>query len=865
MNNLLEKKLLELESAEQFECWYLVKHSTNFAHLCYLVSFLKDYVEHPGVSINLENHINIKANEINNRLHLGLSNNYRALRVAAFFGLIKMTSSKYDECIFTETYNEIISRCGGAFEKTELYQDIITRQIEKMYIASSIDEGKNNVRKNYSIYPIMFLYKVILELGKVTGDYSISMVEYRYLVATTKKYEDYLETMLYIKLLRDEENDTYRDSTVINAFKKLRDKFDNRMNKAIELLEGISCLNDRITIKQEYIESISRKVYLFESKNNIMEDNAYINFLCSSKSLFDEERNGDSFDLEILTPEWFRNKAIEFEKIDEEAKDLYLKFKTKFGISALKLLSGEDLLKALFLGGSTDNLCHELEYVTRNRELFGSVKGGNAFKYPLFFDKDTLTWMSGTRQNPVDLSLDDAIILGTKVRDQLVSAVELIEKSLPLDTIEDYLALYTNLYALMPELVDSLWVTKYLHMIFPDVIPTFYNKEWQIKVIEVLNLRNTDSTYGKLGSINSFVKLCEISNVVFAQIFYKYCQNVEKNVVDDTDSEVVEEVIERLVGGQNIILYGVPGAGKSFTLEKDYVDDNTIMERVVFHPDYTYSDFVGQILPQSHDGDVSYNFIPGPFAKIVREAYLNPTKKYILAIEEINRGNAPAIFGDIFQLLDRKPNGSSRYTIMNADIAKVVFGDANKSIYIPSNLSLICTMNTSDQNVFTLDTAFQRRWNMRLIENVFKKNTEEERLFAEHCILDTKVTWEHFCETINAQILEKNQNMTSSEDKRLGTHFVLIDDLEYDETELSDTATPQAKHQAELRNRRFPEKVIKYLWDDAFKFYRDEIFNPNYNSLEKIISVFVTEKGNDRFKIFKDNIKAAIESGSKTN
>lgn len=353
---------------------------------------------------------------------------------------------------------------------------------------------------------------------------------------------------------------------------------------------------------------------------------------------------------------------------------------------------------------------------------------------------------------------------------------------------------------------------------------------------------------------------------------YSICEDYYEDEEVINEDELIEiekidydNVESRIKGGENIILYGVPGAGKSFTLENDYVDENTTMERVVFHPDYTYSDFVGQILPKSKDGDVSYNFIPGPFAKIVRDAYINPTKKYILAIEEINRGNAPAIFGDVFQLLDRDQSGRSRYTITNADIAKVVFGDESKEIYIPSNLSLICTMNTSDQNVFTLDTAFQRRWNMRLIENVFKKNTPEEKAFAEHPILDTTVTWENFCETINAQILDKNQNMTSSEDKRLGTHFVLIDYLIYDPIEVDESATLQARHQAELRNRRFPEKVIKYLWDDAFKFYRDEIFNPNYNSLEKVISAFATATGNDRFKVFKDNIKAAIEDGNKNN
>ena len=183
----------------------------------------------------------------------------------------------------------------------------------------------------------------------------------------------------------------------------------------------------------------------------------------------------------------------------------------------------------------------------------------------------------------------------------------------------------------------------------------------------------------------------------------------------------------RISTGTNVLLYGVPGSGKSWTIEHEYCKKGTHVERLVFHPDYTYSDFIGQILPVvAEDGQVSYQFTAGPFTNILKDAYLNPTEEYILVIEEINRGNAPAIFGEVFQLLDRKviasekyddgmPIGTSEYGITNANIAKIVYGDSKHKVKIPSNLSIIGTMNTSDQNVFTLDTAFQRRWEMRLI------------------------------------------------------------------------------------------------------------------------------------------------------
>ncbi|MBQ8404694.1 MAG: hypothetical protein IJX55_09795, partial [Clostridia bacterium] len=127
-----------------------------------------------------------------------------------------------------------------------------------------IDEGKTGTRKEYDIFPIMFLNKILVEIGKVTGSHSISMSEYRYLVATTKRFDAYLETMLYIKLLRDEANLPYNGATVLEEFKTLRDKFDNRMNKAIELLEYIDCSNDRVSLKPEYIDAVAKKVYDFE-------------------------------------------------------------------------------------------------------------------------------------------------------------------------------------------------------------------------------------------------------------------------------------------------------------------------------------------------------------------------------------------------------------------------------------------------------------------------------------------------------------------------------------------------------------------------------------------------------------------------
>lgn len=320
--------------------------------------------------------------------------------------------------------------------------------------------------------------------------------------------------------------------------------------------------------------------------------------------------------------------------------------------------------------------------------------------------------------------------------------------------------------------------------------------------------------------------------------------------------------IPRVANGENVLLYGVPGSGKSWTIAREYCSDETRMERLVFHPDYTYSDFVGQIMPKVEEGAVSYRFVPGPFTKLLKRAYENPGIEYFLVIEEINRGNAPAIFGEVFQLLDRKaepdasgyPVGTSEYGITNENVASIVYGDPDRLVRIPSNMSIIGTMNTSDQNVFTLDTAFQRRWNMRLIENTF-----EGHRFADNHILDTDVSWRQFCEAINREILKSNVRMTSSEDKRLGAFFITAADLVFDAEEDNENATESARIRARRDNRRFAEKVIKYLWDDAFKFSRENVFETNsFISLEQLIREFMDRRGNERFRIFKEGMFNAI-------
>ncbi|MGN0694659.1 MAG: AAA family ATPase [Lentihominibacter sp.] len=394
-----------------------------------------------------------------------------------------------------------------------------------------------------------------------------------------------------------------------------------------------------------------------------------------------------------------------------------------------------------------------------------------------------------------------------------------------------------------PDIVSALSNSQYEYPEFVNLFDNDLDRTRMVKFIEgdsefrpgkaLFNVRNGNGV--SIRSCKDIFGSCVLKKIPVPDASSGYLGNViyylAKNtaVYDSLESAFNSEIMgddglsNSSKKAENTLYYGVPGSGKSHTI--DSIVENSEYERVVFHPDYTYSDFVGQIMPRlkrNADGTekLTYEFVPGPFTKALKAAVDNEDSMHYLVIEEINRGNAPAIFGDVFQLLDRNEDGSGKYHITNFDIAREVYGDEAAEIRIPSNLSILATMNTSDQNVFTLDTAFQRRWNMKYIEN----NVAE----AEHAnekIEYSDVTWGGFAGAVNEEILEYNADLSSSEDKQLGAYFVT---------------------RAELASDKFPEKALKYLWDDAFKLEREKIFRPEIKSVGDLVHSYDVEIQNDR-------------------
>ena len=256
------------------------------------------------------------------------------------------------------------------------------------------------------------------------------------------------------------------------------------------------------------------------------------------------------------------------------------------------------------------------------------------------------------------------------------------------------------------------------------------------------------------------------------------------------------------------IYYGCPGTGKSHTVKKiaegengekiiKYDDGTNNIFRTTFHPDYDYATFVGCYKPVKEGAAIDYKFIPQVFTNAYVCAYRHREDPIYLIIEEINRGNCAQIFGDLFQLLDRT-NGESDYAIKpDTELAKYLAsqGVPSEELKLPDNLHIYATMNTSDQSLFPMDSAFKRRWAMEYMPINY---TQKKASTFTIEVAGKKYPWIKFLEMVNERIV----NATDSEDKQMGEFFI----------------------KESVNEREFINKVMFYLWNDVCK----DLYNPRH-------------------------------------
>lgn len=272
-----------------------------------------------------------------------------------------------------------------------------------------------------------------------------------------------------------------------------------------------------------------------------------------------------------------------------------------------------------------------------------------------------------------------------------------------------------------------------------------------------------------------------------------------------------------------MIYYGCPGTGKSREVKSltsgiknekviTFDDGTTNVFRTTFHPDYDYSTFVGCYKPVKEEGVLDYKFVPQVFTNAYVAAKKHPDTPIYLIIEEINRGNCAQIFGDLFQLLDRK-DGVSEFPIDAEQELMTYLRDNAKleeytKIELPANFNIYATMNTSDQSLFPMDSAFKRRWEMKYVKIDYKKKDADFTFNVN----GKDYHWLEYLPYFNDKITEASD----SEDKQMGEFFI----------------------RGNMTATEFKNKVMFYLWNDVCKdlyagknspqsfFFRDINGNP---------------------------------------
>lgn len=608
----LKSRIDVLNKYNTEETWYITRHDLTFSKLCYSVSILENY-KSKGLSDSFENYHATEVGNINSAKTIQVANpNYRAMNNAYYLGLIKKNGTVYNSAEMTAVFDEIKKRCGGVFENTSVYYDIIERQIEKVYFSSSLDEERDKVRRKYRLFPLFSLYKVLLLVGDSTKKYEISMDEFYALVCTMETYEQFFEIVLYIIESRQ---------SGAPSIKSLATKFAKNI-RYHNLLKELKTLEidakKSISIKDDKIDEVRKKVYQFETSKK--RDLDYIDLLYSTESLIENE---------IIADEIERGNQVKIKEIPT---------------------------------------------------------------------------------NPVDVA--------------------------------------------MPH---------------------------------------------------------------------------------------------------NLIIYGAPGTGKSYALEneyrKKYFNDNYLHSRVTFNSNYSFYDFVGVYKPipiyvkkkvaeEDYFGSnktdkldiqmapiIDYTFVPGPFLITLCKALSDNTHNYLLIIEEINRADVAAVFGDVFQLLDRAKEGGtkncSEYGIaFNKDVMDYLAANVGVNndcfekdcfVKIPSNMYIFATMNSTDQNVNRMDSAFKRRWDFRYL-GINENDDGIGDVFIKFNGFANLINWNKFRKTLNDYL---STTVEVSEDKLIGPYF--IDDM-YEENGVKLITQQAIKY-----------KLLMYLKDDVLRHNSTMLFRENWN------------------------------------
>lgn len=369
------------------------------------------------------------------------------------------------------------------------------------------------------------------------------------------------------------------------------------------------------------------------------------------------------------------------------------------------------------------------------------------------------------------------------------------------------------------------------------VLPSSLDQEYMKRFVskpEWAGMINANGDVTKKLSRNEWIEsaVLNLGGLIAAGAVYriKLIEVLKETGIQESDlqisgHETASEAPTSAVVGENRLYFGAPGTGKSRSVNERIGSTEPI--RTVFHSDMQNSDFIGSLKPMmiaGHEGEadkVSYSFSPGPFANALLKSLLNTADEVFLVIEELNRAPAAAVFGDLFLLLDRTKKGASEYWV---DFPSEEFrtwlqketGSEFDKLRLPANLSILATMNSADQGVFPIDSAFRRRWRHTYLPIDFGAEGVPDGTIevVRTGLGPVPVTWSKFGLKLN----ERLTKLEISEDRLLGAWFVSPEELK--------------------ASTKTPEKLLTYLWDDLLRHgAKGEIFDTDnmstYGELSK--------------------------------